>query len=205
MPLLKSKYQSELHVAKLNKLLEKIRIVSGLRASRFVVRKGNHIWKGNELVSFEVDEAQDTGTIILDAGPLDGVGLKAVLQVQDIEYEAVNPGTLGNSITIEYTGGATAGAEVVTVVDNAIQVQIEHQVSTATQVKAAIDGSAEAIALVTATINGTAGLAQDTFAEAPLEGADDVQTFDKADIVKIRRLRTKKYMIVLADDADPAE
>lgn len=60
-------------------------------------------------------------------------------------------GASGNSITLAYTGGATAGAEVVTVVGNAISVQIENGVSTITQVRTAINASPAAAALVLAT------------------------------------------------------
>jgi hypothetical protein len=65
---------------------------------------------------------------------------------------AVTAGVAGNSISVAFTAGATAGAEVVTVVGSAISVQIETGVSTATQIKAALDASVAAAALVLATI-----------------------------------------------------
>lgn len=69
-----------------------------------------------------------------------------------VTYTAVaNLGSAGNSITVAYTGGATAGAEVVTVVGSAISVQIENGVSTITQVRTAVNASAAAAALVVAT------------------------------------------------------
>lgn len=64
-------------------------------------------------------------------------------------------GASGNNITLTYTTGATAGAEVVTVSGTAISVQIESTVSTITQVRTAINASAAAAALVLAT--GTSG------------------------------------------------
>lgn len=97
----------------------------------------------------------------------------ASLVVQDLTYTADTAGAAGNSITIAYTGGATAGAEVVTVVGSAISVQIETGVSTATQVKTAVDASGAAAALVNVTISGTAGDAQVVAAAAPLAGGDD--------------------------------
>lgn len=104
-------------------------------------------------------------------------GVKASRAVQEITYEAVKAGTLGNSISIEYTDTETAGAESVTVTGNSIVVGIEDGVSTATQVKAAIDASAEATALVTATITGTAGNAQETQAALTLQnGAGEFKT-----------------------------
>lgn len=69
-------------------------------------------------------------------------------------------GAAGNLISLTYTGGATAGAEVVTVVDNAISVQIESGVSTITQVRTAINAAPAAAALVLAT--GTSGTAVST-------------------------------------------
>lgn len=53
-----------------------------------------------------------------------------------------------------------AGSEVVTVAVNAIHVRLQSGVSTATQVKVAIDASVPAAALVNVTITGTAGNAQ---------------------------------------------
>lgn len=69
-----------------------------------------------------------------------------------VTYTAVaNLGAGGNSITVAYTAGGTAGAEVVTVVGNAISVQIASGTSTITQVRTAVNASAAAAALVTAT------------------------------------------------------
>jgi len=84
----------------------------------------------------------------------------ALLVVQDITYTATDLGAAGTEVTIAYVAGGTAGAEVVTVTDSAISIEIEDGVSTATQVKAAYDASAAAVALATAAITGTAGDAQ---------------------------------------------
>lgn len=96
--------------------------------------------------------------------------VKASLVVQDITYTAVNGGTQGNSITIQYADTATAGAETVVVSGNAILIGIEDGVSTATQVKAAFDGEPDAVALATAVISGTASDPQLTAASTPLAG-----------------------------------
>ena len=64
---------------------------------------------------------------------------KAEILVQAITYRALSGGVEGNSITITYTGGGTAGAEVVSVSGNNISIQIEDNVSTAAQIKAAFD------------------------------------------------------------------
>src|SRR5579872_3244840 len=58
----------------------------------------------------------------------------ANIQIQDINYQAVTAGASGNSVTIAYTTGGTAGQEVVSVVGNAISVQIASGVSTAAQI-----------------------------------------------------------------------
>jgi hypothetical protein len=95
----------------------------------------------------------------------------ASLIVQDLTYTAVaNLGAGGNSITIAYVAGGTAGAEVVTVTGNAISVSMETTVSTATQVKAAIDASAAAIALVSVAVTGTGSTAQVAAAATALAG-----------------------------------
>lgn len=95
---------------------------------------------------------------------------RATLVVQDLTYTSVAYSSGANSITIAYTAGGTAGAEVVTVVGNAISVQIQNSASTATQIKAAIDGSAAALALVSVAVTGTGGSAQVTAAATPLAG-----------------------------------
>lgn len=84
----------------------------------------------------------------------------AVLTIQDLTYTAVASYTAGESVSIAYTAGATAGSEVVTVVGNAITIQIESGVSTAAQVKTKYDLSAAAVALATCAVTGTAGTAQ---------------------------------------------
>lgn len=59
--------------------------------------------------------------------------------------------TNGNNITIAFTPGATAGSEVVTVVGQAISVQIATGVSTVTQVRTAMQAASACTALVTTT------------------------------------------------------
>lgn len=93
-------------------------------------------------------------------------GVKASRAIQEITYTAVKAGTQGNSITIEYADTVSAGSETVVVTGNAILVNIEDGVTTATQLKAAFDLSAAAVALATAAITGTASNAQET--QSPL-------------------------------------
>lgn len=96
------------------------------------------------------------------------INTRALLVVQDLTYLADLGGVAGNSITIEYTTGGTAGAEVVTVVGTAISVQIENSVSTATQVKTAVDASVSASALISVSVSGTGSTAQVAAVPAPL-------------------------------------
>lgn len=78
---------------------------------------------------------------------------RARLAIQaSIVYEAVLAGTGGNAIQIEYVGGGTAGSEVITVVGKKITVAIQNGVSTANQIKARIDLSGPARALISARI-----------------------------------------------------
>lgn len=96
--------------------------------------------------------------------------VNSTIVIQDITYDAVLAGAGQDDITIEYADTVSAGAETISVTDKAILVGIESGVSTATQVKAAIDGDAAAIALVSATISGTAGDPQTTQGPTNLAG-----------------------------------
>ena len=57
--------------------------------------------------------------------------------IGDITYSALSTGGAA-PVSVQYVGGGTAGAEVVTVTGNAITVKIQSGTSTATQVLAAI-------------------------------------------------------------------
>ncbi len=98
----------------------------------------------------------------------------AGLQVQNILYTAQNSGRDGNNITIAYTAGGTQGLEAVTVIGSAISVQIESGVSTSTDIKDAIDGSPEALALVMADIDAGEELTAQTAPVAPTNLAGGV-------------------------------
>lgn len=78
----------------------------------------------------------------------------ASVVVQDLTYTAVLPGIAGNSITVAYVGGATAGSEVVSVSGTSVVVQIQSGVSTATQIQTAVTSNAQASALVTVSVSG---------------------------------------------------
>jgi hypothetical protein len=69
--------------------------------------------------------------------------------------------------------GGTAGNETVTVVGSVIKVYLETGVSTATQVKAKVDASSPAAALVDVSVTGTGSDAQVVTAATALEGGVD--------------------------------
>lgn len=104
----------------------------------------------------------------------DVIASQAALTINgDLTFTAVSEGYEGNDITVEFTGGATAGNEVVSVVNKAISIQIESGVSTATQIKAKYDLSAPANLLATCAIEaGQGAAAQATAAADNLEGGD---------------------------------
>jgi len=93
-----------------------------------------------------------------------------------IVINAKYAGVAGNSITFAMTTGAVAGSEVVTVVGTDIEVQIASGTSTAAQIKAKVDASVAAMALIAPVTITTAGV-MESAAEAPLAtGADQVAT-----------------------------
>lgn len=93
--------------------------------------------------------------------------VKASLKIQDILFTAKTAGTAGNSITINYNSGGTAGSEVVGVVSSAITVTMEDGVSTAQNIYDAIAASVPAIALVDMAIDsGDESDKQDAFGAA---------------------------------------
>ncbi len=123
-----------------------------------------------------IDETLGSANIqVAKPGP---AAAKAHATIQDLTFTADATGTGGNAITVAYTTGATAGSEVVTVVSNAISVQIATGVSTATQIKAAVDASSPAAALVDTSITGTGSNAQTAILIGPtLAGTDNTLTF----------------------------
>lgn len=97
-------------------------------------------------------------------------GVVATLVKQDLTFAGDLAGSDYNGVTVEYTGGGTAGAEVVSTVGLAVSVQIESGVSTATQVKAALDANLTASQYFNITISGTASNPQVTSAAENLAG-----------------------------------
>jgi hypothetical protein len=102
----------------------------------------------------------------------------AALVVGNLTFTAKVAGAAGNSITIALVGGATAGSETVEVDETDIVINIESEVSTATQIKAALEASVEASELVSVEIEeGEGSTAQAAAAAANLAGGEDPYTY----------------------------
>ena len=100
----------------------------------------------------------------------DDISKKATITKAEMTFTAYLEGFDGNDISIEFVAGGTAGSEVVTVTDNLISVSMEDGVSTADQLKTALDLSDDAAALITTAIaSGEGSTAQSAFAEDNLE------------------------------------
>lgn len=103
----------------------------------------------------------------------DVIATAASLVKADLTFTAKTVGWDGNDISIEFLDTVSAGSEAVTVTDEKISVAIEDGVSTATQIKAAIDADEDALALIdTAIASGQGAEAQAAFAEDDLVGGD---------------------------------
>ncbi len=104
----------------------------------------------------------------------------AALVKAQLTFTAVTPGAGGNDISVALITGGVAGSEVVTVVGKAISVSMSSGVSTTTQIKAALDGSPAAAALIsTAIASGQGATAVVAFALDNLEDGDgyEIGTF----------------------------
>ena len=86
--------------------------------------------------------------------PIPYPGTAASIIMQDLTYTAGEAAECGNTISVAYTSGGTAGSEVVSVIGQAITVQIASGVSTANQVKAAIEANPTTNMLVVVTVTG---------------------------------------------------
>jgi hypothetical protein len=89
-------------------------------------------------------------------------GAVSTLSEQDLTFTFNNVGN-NNNYTLEYIPGATAGSEVISLVGTDITVQIEDGVSTATQIKAAMDAVSQLAAAITITVSGVGSNPQDIF------------------------------------------
>lgn len=128
-----------------------------------------------ELASFLEGHESDFFTILIssDFDKNDVIASQATLTKAGLTFTAKGVGIEGNDISIEFLDTAGAGAEVVTVAAKKITVSMEDGVSTANQIKAAIDASPAAAALILVVVgSGQGAIAQAAFAEDNLEGGD---------------------------------
>lgn len=102
-------------------------------------------------------------------------GLQSSLVFQDLTL-TFNAAGDNNAYTLEYTAGGTAGSEVVSILGQAIAVQIQSGVSTATQVKAALDATTGFNAAVTVTISGVGSNPQVTAGPTNFTGGENPGT-----------------------------
>jgi hypothetical protein len=130
---------------------------------------------------------------------LQSIAVAAGVQIQDIQYQAVATGVGGNSITIAYTTGGTAGQEAVSVISNAISVQIASGVSTAAQIAAAIAGNTAAAALVTATVFGVASNKQTAPVSATNLTGGSASGLEPVHTAMIRTVNEVYYFGVILD------
>ena len=123
--------------------------------------------------------------------------VQATKVTQGLTLTSVAFGTSGNSITVAFTGGATAGAEVVSVSGNAISVQIQTGVSTVTQVRTAMQAAAACTALVTTT--GTSSSTVATAAAVSLTGGIDGVASSTIAGASAARTGVGEYTVTLTD------
>lgn len=205
--MLKSLYRSEVQVEpKLTAILTKIKTLSTAKSSRFVVKKSAKKYQGNELSSFTINPLLATGTIVFDPGVRFGITAASVV-IQGLTFTAklVN-GFYANDAEIEYINPGVLASLSIQVIERKIYVTLAHDglaiTSTADDVKAAIEGNTAANALVSITGAGAVPLTAESI--TGLSGGSSTQTYDKADIVSVNRLRSRRWAITIADSANPA-
>lgn len=198
----KARDRSQLsNLVKLKALLHKI------KSLHVVFEVGTERFPASACSNVLIDETLGSNNIQFNRPGDHLTAVKAAGSLGGLSFQADTAGAAGNSITVRYTAGATAGSEVVTVVGNAITVQIASGVSTRTQVKAALDASSPAAALVDTSITSGATVVTAPAGPTSLSGgfdADALEQYDLSDITMIRRLRTKKWMIEINGNANPA-
>ncbi len=99
-------------------------------------------------------------------------GVQSVAVIQDLTLTFTLPGD-NNSYSVQYLSGGTAGSEVVALNGSNIEITLDSGVSTATQVKAALDGSGIS-GSVTTTISGTGSNPQTASGPVSFAGGENV-------------------------------
>lgn len=110
----------------------------------------------------------DAGKIFICVQADDGLEFAEVV-IGDITFKAVEPGVEGNSLAVVLADTATAGSETVSVASGVVTIGIESGVSTAQQIKDALEADDEASLLINATIaSGEESTAQNSATETSL-------------------------------------
>lgn len=215
MPNSKSRLRSQLGISEeKQRLLDKVKTLFDQKSRRLVIEIGTQRFSAAECSSFAFDPSadadafeftrptqkasrvrQDLTYTARETGPSGNdisieylahtPAVAASKIVQDLTYTADTPGAAGNDITVTYVDDGTAGAETVTVVGTDITVHMEAGVSTATQIKAAVDLEAPAAALVNVTISGVGGNTQTAQAETALENGANAVGLAGAEVVTV--------------------
>ncbi len=144
------------------------------------------VYTANDLRNFTATSADLSSLTALAGGT---AASNQAVTVQNLVYTAVAVGPSAKRQSITYTIGATAGSEVVTLDANGNEtIQIQNGVSTATQIKAAHDASAPALALRTVATTGSASTAQKTvnqLATIASEATDPTGAWEYPDVYKV--------------------
>ncbi len=114
-------------------------------------------------------------------------GVTASRVIQALTYTADQGGADGNLISIAYVGDGSAGAETVTLSGLAITVHMDPTAitgSTATNIKAAIDASVPASALLSVSISGSPTAVQAAASAAFLQNGADAAFISNPTVVK---------------------
>lgn len=198
--------RTRLTPAKKTALLQKIAGLYTAKANALVVKRGRLHLQGFNLTGVAIDKDSAGACLVFTVGPRFGVTASALVD-QDLTYTAKQvDGWYANDVTVQLVDPGVLAPLAVAVADRHITVTLAHDgtviLSTADDVKAAIAANAEALALVAVT--GTGAVALVALAKTPLAGGSNVQTYGKADIVEIQRLRPHRFAIVLAPTANPA-
>lgn len=103
----------------------------------------------------------------------------AQLVVQDLTFKSkLLLGAEGNALSVQYIAGGTAGSEEVTFENDLLKVKIADTVSTADQIKAAVEAHFNANRYFQVLVSGTGTNAQTVAAAAPLAAGANATGYD---------------------------
>jgi hypothetical protein len=99
-------------------------------------------------------------------------GTVSQVTIQDLTLQFLLPGD-HNNLTVEFVNDGTAGSETASVIGNAITVHMQSGVSTASQVKTALDSNITILSNVTTTVSGVGSNPQVTQAPTSFSGGSN--------------------------------